>query len=326
MAEIANEIINIQMKINEESLAHLKQKALLTKQLGNLIAKEKLLENLIIKLKLQMDQGSVNLIANEDTSELVTERDTLSTKLNTLQADVLNLEKTVSLLELEKEDLEEKNIHLNQQREDYTSKIEKVEKIRSTSKKASMKVKSQQQRLSKLKNRYEEQLRIKDNLHSFLQCLATIEQVVASYSPLSNENSLKTKNLPMETTPDVVEKIMEANRSFIEAQTKFNPNSLTDFLLNADKAYQASVEALIRLSTTLPDSLLEEKFSHQVLTIVNSGLSLNTRHLNAVKTLIEKLESGLEISPLASFANELKEYFMNNLQLLRIPGASFSLD
>jgi hypothetical protein len=64
--------------------------------------------------------------------------------------------------------------------------------------------------------------------------------------------------------------------------------------------------------------LVNEDFNHQIFTIVDLGLQLNTRHLTAVETMLSKLEKGVEIAPLASFSNEIKDYFDENLTLLRL--------
>ena len=60
--------------------------------------------------------------------------------------------------------------------------------------------------------------------------------------------------------------------------------------------------------------------------LVSKGLDLNTRHLNAVNSMLSKLEKGVEIAPLASFSNEVREYFSKNLSILRIAGSVLPTD
>ena len=126
--------------------------------------------------------------------------------------------------------------------------------------------------------------------------------------------------LPPNLTEEVYKHIIQSKNGFDEAQTKFDPNNLVPFLVDANESYQKIVAAFIELCENIPNSLLEQDFSEQVLTLVNKGLILNTRHLNAVESMISKLEKGVEIAPLASFSNEIQKYFVENLTYLRIAG------
>ncbi|MFW9778887.1 MAG: hypothetical protein ACFFE8_08535 [Candidatus Heimdallarchaeota archaeon] len=318
--------MTLETRIQEDLLDHLQRKALLTQELTDLGDREKKMREILLKFQQHAVLGEIEQDIDFSISELTEEKNELSKRLNKLQDDILYIKEVISKLEVAKKDLEESIIILQQQKNDFTEELGKLRGHQHSSKKVGMKVKSQKQRLHKLKKRFEDQNQIKKNLESIIGSLEIIERVIAYYWPLTEGKKTEIDDIPNKIDPNIIEKIIEANKTFHEAKLKFDSNSPIPFLVDADKAYRQSIEALIRLSERLPDNLIKKEFSTQVLTIVSSGFSLNTRHLNSVRSMIEKLESGLEISPLASFANEIKEYFESNLTLLRIPGSPISLN
>lgn len=314
------------MRIQEDFLDHLQKKALLTQELTDLGDKEKKMQSLLLKIRQQADLENIRPNIENSNLESAEEKKTLLKRLNKLQNEVSHTKEIITELEIMKKNLENSIEVLQQQKGDFIEEVNKLKGQQYSSKKVNMQVKSQKQRLDKLKKRFEDQSQVKKNLESILGSLDIIETVIANHWPLSEEKTAGISDMHMKIDPSIVETIIEANRTFHEAKIKFDSNSPIPFLIGADKAYRTSVEALIKLSERLPDNLIKKEFSKQVLAIVSSGFSLNTRYLNSVRSMIEKLESGLEISPLASFANEIKEYFESNLNLLRIPGSVISLD
>jgi len=179
---------------------------------------------------------------------------------------------------------------------------------------SSIKIKNELQKQKKIKTLVQQEKGKKETLKVFLKMLIDIEEIVKRFSSHSDSEISQPEGI----SEDIFQKIISTKKKFDNAQAKFDPNGLTPFLLEANEAYREAISVLILLSENLPDSLVNEDFSHQVFTIVDLGLQLNTRHLNAVQTMLTKLEKGVEIAPLASFSNEIRDYFNENLSLLRM--------
>ncbi len=139
------------------------------------------------------------------------------------------------------------------------------------------------------------------------------ERVIEQNSILTEEESE-----PVDVSQEIQNLILKGKAHFRDAEEKFSANNLTPYLLEAIQAYEDGLKAFILLCDRIPDDLTEKSFTEQVFNLVDHGLALNTRHLNAVDSMLQKLAKGVEIAPLASFANEVRDYFKENLTLLRL--------
>ena len=97
-----------------------------------------------------------------------------------------------------------------------------------------------------------------------------------------------------------------------------NVNNITDFLIPAQKAYEIIVDCYIELNKNNFEFSEESTFEEKVFALLNNGLPLNTKKLTPVKTMIDKINKGVEIAPLASFSNEVKAYYIYNLSIFKI--------
>ncbi|MHA1225831.1 MAG: hypothetical protein ACTSPV_03735 [Candidatus Hodarchaeales archaeon] len=306
MSSLIDEILELQVLSDRETRLHLEKKASFTSKIKELERKKVELINSIkeleerIKSPLQYSRDNIDILELEKTSkkledEIRINRDItnkLQDKLASLKADYNLLESKIEALINEKLEQEKMLIAIKQQE--------------SRSKRASLKIRNERERLNKIKKSLNERKEIKQNLEEFLKALRIIEEVI--------------KGKEVDIDEDVKELIIKAKNKWDEAQTVFNANNVIPFLANAQQSYSLVVEVFIRLCNNLPDSLLEEEFKTQVLTIVEKGFLLNTRHLSAIESMLSKLEKGVEIAPLASFANEIRKYYSENLEYFRVAG------
>ncbi|MHA1801003.1 MAG: hypothetical protein ACTSWJ_04625 [Candidatus Heimdallarchaeaceae archaeon] len=301
-----DDILELQALQERETQLHLEKKASFTSKIKDLENKRgELLDSIrSLKDKLKSPQepsvDGMEILELKKTSEKLEEEiSTNRETTNKLQDKLANLKAEYNLLESKLEAL--RNEKLEQEKKYITIKQQK-----SKTKRASLKIRNERERLNKIKKSLDERKEIKNNLEEFLRALHTIEEII--------------QGKQVEVEDDIKAQILKAKNKWDEAQTKFNANNVIPFLTNAQESYSLIVEVFIKLCNNLPDSLLEEEFKSQVLTIVQKGFRLNTRHLSAVQSMMSKLEKGIEIAPLASFANEIRKYYSENLEYFRIVG------
>ncbi|MFX0181524.1 MAG: hypothetical protein ACFE95_00480 [Candidatus Hodarchaeota archaeon] len=313
-----DEIYNLQEKLRKETQSHLKQKADQTRRLTELTAEEKNLSEHIVNLKEKITSGNIveAKTPSVDVSQLLLDKEQYEDKINLLQKELDLLKQKLSSLKIDSNAIDSKIEAMIHEKQEHTQYILDAEQQQSKVQRTSIKVKNEQQRNMKVKAQVTKQKRIYNNLQSFLKSLNLIEQIILNNSSLTDSKPSKSPDV----SEEISQLIISAKQDFDTAQTKFDPNTLTPFLIDADRAYRNAITAFIHLTDEIQDSLLDEDFNNQVLTLVNKGLDLNTRHLNAVNSMLSKLEKGVEIAPLASFSNEIHEYFNKNLSILRITG------
>ncbi|MFW9905726.1 MAG: hypothetical protein ACFFFH_15440 [Candidatus Thorarchaeota archaeon] len=312
-----DDILNLEQELNLETQSHLQLKADLSLKLAKLSTEETTLANQFKNLqeKLLSKEELKQVAPSIDVNQLIQTVDELDAEIKQLQEELDPLEQKFAQLNSERSVIDSKIEVLLQEKKQQEENSHEL-KQKQTKKQTSNKVQNESQKLRKIRNRIEEQKNIKDNLKEFIKTLDTIQLVVSSYSPLVESKV----PLPASVTDEIHELIISSKKSFDEAQTNFDPNNLVPFLVEADKSYRSIISAFIKLCDSIPKTILESEFDEQILTLVNKGLELNTRHLNAVQSMITKLEKGVEIAPLASFSNEIKNYFVDNLTFLRITG------
>ncbi|MFX1538994.1 MAG: hypothetical protein ACFFDI_32830 [Promethearchaeota archaeon] len=312
-----DDILNLEQELNQETQSHLQLKADLSVKLAELSTEESELTIQFKNLqeKLLSNEGLKQATPSIDVNQLIQTVDELDAEITQLREELDPLEHKFAQLNSERSVIDSKIDVLLQEKKQQEEKSHEL-KQKQTKKQASNKVQNEKQKLRKIKRRIEEQKDIKNNLKEFIKTLDTIQLVVSSYSPLANAKV----PLPTSVTDEIQNLIISSKNSFDEAQTKFDPNNLVPFLIDADKSYRSIISAFIKLCDSIPKIILDSGFDEQILTLVNKGLGLNTRHLNAVQSMLIKLEKGVEIAPLASFSNEIKNYFGDNLEYLRITG------
>ncbi len=310
------EILTLEKRITEESESHLQQKANLSKELNELQLKGKKLSEKLILYNEMIKSSDTDISLIVDTDELTNTKTELMKNLKHIKAEIGIHQDDLSKSKKELEILNSSISTLEQERREQ-ERILLINKQKfAQSKRANAKLKNAQERMRKTKGQFEQQIKTKENLESFYNVLLKIHQVVSSYSPLSD----KKTELPEGISSEIQNEIISAKKLFDKGQTKFSANDVTPFLLDAQRAYEEIISVFIQLCPKIPIAILEQDFSTQVFHLVNNGLILNTRHLNAVQSMLSKLEKGIEISPLASFANEVKLYFRENLTYFRITG------
>jgi uncharacterized small protein (DUF1192 family) len=312
-----DDILNLEQELNQEMQSHLQLKADLSSKLAELSTEES-------ELTIQFKNLQAKLLSNKelkqvtpsiDVNQLIQTVDELDAEITQLQEELDPLEQELAQLNSERSVIDSKIDVLLQEKKQQEEKSNEL-KQNQTKRLVSNKVQNEKEKFRKIKHRIEEQKDIKDNLKEFIKTLDTIQLVVSSYSPLVESKV----PLPTSVTDEIRDLIISSKNSFDEAQTNFDPNNLVPFLVNADKSYRSIISAFIKLCDSIPKTILDSGFDEQILTLVNKGLRLNTRHLNAVQSMLIKLEKGVEIAPLASFSNEIKNYFVDNLEYLRITG------
>ena len=313
-------IENIQFiitKLDQEHTSHLQIKTELSHEVKELAQKDLDLRKSLSEVKTAISSGDKRPSSSskgEDNTQLIIKINDLKneiiqnqhhstaveTELTHERIQLEMIKNKIEVLKSEKEDLEEINVQKKQEQEHRKSDSRKVQ--------------GKRERLVKLRKQIEKQEEIKQNLSNFIYVLNLIEQVIENESTVEQKEKIEIE----EVTPEIMEIIIEAKESFHEAQTKFSANDLAPFLQDADRAFRLGVKSIIFLSEGIIDELADKPFSDQVFAIVNRGLTLNTRHLTAVESMLQKIEKGVEIAPLASFANEIKGYFNENMSLLRM--------
>jgi hypothetical protein len=324
MSSRPDDIIKLRERMKRETQSHLKEKADQSRKLAKLVAEETELSEKITILKERIESGNSNSVKTPliDISHLLQKKDQIVYEISSLEKELDLLKRELTRLKTESNSIGSRIELLKQEKNEYVQSIVSAQQQKSKVQRTSIKVKNEQQRNKKFKIQVDNQKRILNNLKSFLRSFGLIEQVTLTDSPLAES---KTPLSP-EVSDEILQLIHEAKSSFDTAQTKFDSNVIIPFLIDADRAYKTAVAAFIKLTDEIPDSLLENEFNNQILTLVSKGLDLNTRHLNAVNTMLSKLEKGVEIAPLASFSNEVRDYFIKNLSILRITGSLVTTD
>jgi chromosome segregation ATPase len=313
-------IENIQFilkKLDEEHTHHLQKKAELSQEVKELTQKELKLRKTLTELQTAVSSMTKLPTVSTDTdniSQLVIAANDLENEvvLNRQHSIAVETELTHERVQLEM--IKNKIDVLNSEKEDLEAINRQKKQEQLVHKSESRKLQSKRERLEKLRKQIEKQELFKENLSNLIYISTIIEQVIQNDSTINQEEKREIK----EVSPEITEVIVGAKAAFQDAQTKFSANDLTPFLQDADQAYQMGVKSWILLSKEIIDDLTEQPFSDQVFAIVNEGLTLNTRQISAVESMLQKIQKGVEIAPLASFANEIREYFIENLSLLRI--------
>jgi DNA repair exonuclease SbcCD ATPase subunit len=313
-------IENIQFlltKLDQEHTSHLQKKSELSKEIKDLTQKEIILKKALTDMQAVISgvgKRSSSSTDVENTSQLVTTVKDLEREINQSQYHSTAVETELTHERVQLEMIKNKIEILKSEKEelDVMNKQKKQEQLKQKSK--SRKVQDKRERLVKLRKQIEKQEKVKQNLSNFIFVTNLIEQAIENSLTIDPDEKVDLE----EVNPEINEMIIEAKDAFQEAQDNYSANDLTPFLQEANRAFQLGVKSFILLSDGIIDELADKPFSDQVFVIVNKGLTLNTRHLNAVESMLQKIEKGVEIAPLASFANEIKEFFTENLSLLKI--------
>lgn len=312
-----NDILNLEKELLQEKQSHLQLKADLSRKITESTTEETSLSERLTTLQESVLTGEKKeSTVTVDISQLIHTQNRLEDEINQLKEGIAPLEQQLAQLNADRGIIDSKIEVLLQEKKEQERKALELKSKHEKTKRTSNKVLNERERLKKIRTRIEDQKKIKENLDTFLKTLNSIQQVVINYSPLTESKV----SLPSDVTDEIQKQIIHAKKCFDEAQTSFDPNNLVPFLVDADESYQKIVSAFIKMCDNIPNSLLERNFSEQILKLVEKGLMLNTRHLNAVESMLSKLEKGVEIAPLASFSNEIKKYFVENLTYLRITG------
>ncbi|MHA2137758.1 MAG: hypothetical protein ACW98G_07785 [Candidatus Hodarchaeales archaeon] len=326
MPSQVDEILTLHSQLEKLSANHLQTKYDLTQELKELTQKEK-----SFKTEIDGFKDAVDRLQTEPKPERKTEDITkLIITINDLENEIANnelqnseLESELTLKKTEHGILVNKIKILQSEKEQLEDSSNQKKAERSRTEKAGAKVRSEREKLNKLRRQIETKEEIKKNLESATQTISLIEQAITTTSPIADSDE---DEVPQEVSKEIKDLIFDSKRIFDEAQKKFSSTDLTPYLLDADKAYKLGIKAFILLCDKLLDKIIDQPFIDQVFEIVNYGLILNTRHLNAVDAMLQKLEKGVEIAPLASFANEVRDYFSENLSLLGLTGNILDLE
>ncbi|MHA2156902.1 MAG: hypothetical protein ACXABU_16280 [Candidatus Hodarchaeales archaeon] len=326
MPSQVDEILTLHSKLEKLSANHLQTKYDLTQELKELTQKEDSIKTEIDGLKDAVDRLQTEPKPKRKTEDITK----LIITINDLENEIANnefqnseLESELTLKKTEHGILVNKIKILQSEKEQLEDSSNQKKAERSRAEKTGDKVRSEREKLNKLRRQIETKEEIKKNLESATQTISLIEQVITTTSPIADSDE---NEVPQEVSKEIKDLIFDSKQIFDEAQTKFSSTDLTPYLLDADKAYKLGIKAFILLSDKLLDKIIDQPFIDQVFEIVNYGLILNTRHLNAVDAMLQKLEKGVEIAPLASFANEVRDYFSENLSLLGLTGNILDLE
>ncbi|MHA2244962.1 MAG: hypothetical protein ACXADY_08340 [Candidatus Hodarchaeales archaeon] len=317
MTSRVNDILNLEKVLKQEKISHLQLKANQSSKLAELSTKESVLSHqlTVFHESLSREKKKEGTKNSSEIQQLNVAKVQLEDEIKQLEKDIAPIEQQLIKFNADSSIIKSKIEVLVEEKKELEKKDLELKKKQIKNKRTSNKVKNELEKLTKIKNRIEQQEKIKNNLGIFLRTLDSIKQVISNYSPLT-----ESVTLPSDITEEIQEQIIHSKKYFDEAQTGFDPNNLTSFLVAADESYRNIVFVFIKLCDNIPNSLLEKEFSEIIFTLFNKGFTLNTRHLNAVHSMLSKLEKGVEIAPLASFANEIKEYFVENLTYLRVTG------
>ena len=313
-------IENIQFlltKLDQEHTSHLQKKSELSKEIKDLTQKEVVLKKTLTDMQTAISgvgKRSSSSTDVENISQLMTTIKDLEREINQNQHHSTAVETELTHERIQLEMTKNKIEVLKSEKEelDVINKQKKQEQLKQKSK--SRKVQDKRERLVKLRKQIEKQEKVKQNLSNFIFVTNLIEQVIKNSLTIDPDEKIDLE----EVNPEINGMIIEARDAFQEAQDNYSANDLTPFLKEANRAFELGVKSFILLSDGIIDELTTKSFSDQVFVIINKGLTLNTRHLNAVESMLQKIDKGVEIAPLASFANEIKSFFTENLSLLKI--------
>jgi chromosome segregation ATPase len=303
-------------QLKQETRSHLQYKADLTVKLSSLNKKVK--KSMIKLNELKKRSTGENIIEKTEIeiTQLTKSKRLLEDEITTIKSEIPILETRLAQISTDMTIFDTKIEVLSQEKQEQEKNIEIKKKTRKNDNRTEIILKNEKEKLEKLKIQIERQKSVKKNLLSFLGAFSIINQVISNLSPLNDSK----KPLSSDIAKSMQDKIIQAKKSFDKAKTSFQPNNLEPFLVDADEAYQTIISVIIQLCENIKDSLLERDFNEQVFTLMDMGLPLNTKQLNAVTSILSKLEKGVEIAPLASFSNEIMQYYIENLTLLRITG------
>lgn len=313
-------IENIQFilkKLDQEQESHLEKKTELSGEIRKLTESEANLKKFLSDFQTEISGSGKKSSASKNEksiSQLVTTIKDLKNEINQNENHSTAVETELTHETVQLEMIKNKIEVLNSEKEELKTVNTKKKQEQLEQKNKSRKVQDKRERLTKLRKQIEKQEKVKENLSNFIFVLNLIEQVIQNSSTVDPEEKVEVE----EVTPELEELIMKSKRTFQDALENYSSSDLAPFLLDASKAFQLAVKAFILLSDGIIDELTEKTFSDQVFAIVNKGLTLNTRHIGAVESMLQKIQKGIEIAPLASFANEIHAYFIENLSLLRI--------
>lgn len=316
MSQKINELLLLEEKINNENRSHLMQKANLSKELKQFEQNEEELRQKLVSIKslelsLPIPDRNINLHDLEIYQEKLTSKKMLiEQEIVTIQNNIGKIKTEISLYSSDISAMIE--IKKNKENEVLLARQKQAK-----NKRVNIKIKNMKEKLRKLELQYNQQLETKNNLLAFAKAFETIQNVLKDYDNLSKEISEAN---PEDFSDSMKNQIISSRNLFSEALKKFSSNDIIPFLTNAQKSYQLIIETFIQLCELIPSDILNEDFSTQVFKLMDYGLPVNTRHLSAVESMLRKMEKGVEIAPLASFANEVREYFIENLTLFRITG------
>ena len=313
-------IENIQFlltKLDQEHTSHLQKKSELSKEIKDLTQKEVVLKKTLTDMQTAISgvgKRSSSSTDVENISQLMTTIKDLEREINQNQHHSTAVETELTHERIQLEMTKNKIEVLKSEKEelDVINKQKKQEQLKQKSK--SRKVQDKRERLVKLRKQIEKQEKVKQNLSNFIFVTNLIEQVIKNSLTIDPDEKIDLE----EVNPEINGMIIEARDAFQEAQDNYSANDLTPFLKEANRAFELGVKSFILLSDGIIDELTTKSFSDQVFVIINKGLTLNTRHLNAVESMLQKIDKVVEIAPLASFANEIKGFFIENLSLLKI--------
>ncbi|MHA1541895.1 MAG: hypothetical protein ACTSQH_02845 [Candidatus Hodarchaeales archaeon] len=313
-------IENIQFlltKLDQEHTSHLQKKSELSKEIKDLTQEEVVLKKTLTDMQTAISgvgKRSSSSTDVENISQLMTTIKDLEREINQNQHHSTAVETELTHERIQIEMTKNKIEVLKSEKEDLDviNRQKKQEQLKQKSK--SRKLQDKRERLVKLRKQIEKQEKVKQNLSNFIFVTNLIEQVIKNSLTFDPDEKVDLE----EVNPEIKEMIIEAKDAFQEAQENYSANDLTPFLQEANRAFELGVKSFILLSEGIIDELTTKSFSDQVFVIVNKGLTLNTRQLNAVESMLQKIDKGVEIAPLASFANEIKSFFTENLSLLKI--------
>ncbi len=315
-----DDILSLLSRMEKLTTNHLQTKHDLSQELKETSEKEKKFKIEVTELKKAVDQSTGESKPErkmEDITKLITTINDLENEIANNELQNSEIESELTLKKTEQGILANKIQMLQNEKEQLEITCTQKKAERSRAKKDSAKVQRERGKLNRLRKQIEVKEEQKKNLESATQTINLIEQVIIASSPISGD---KSGEFPQEVSQELQEQIISSRQKFDEAQTKFSSTDLTPYLLDADKSFRIAVKAFILLDSRLRDEITEQPFNEQVFELVSFGLVLNTRHLNAVEAMLQKLEKGVEIAPLASFANEVRDYFNENLSLIGISG------
>ncbi len=301
MNNLIGDILSLNEVIHQEFESHLKYKADLTREIKDIESQKFIIREKIREIQEYIKTGGIPPKQTENYEELLFTVEKLEKIIPILKIEITQLQDQLAEMKSEGNIIETKIKALKQEKSNHEKQILLVKQQHNKVKRASSKIRNEKERLEKIKLSIQEHEQKKKNLEIFLEKLEIIKDF--------NESNL---------SPEIKTSVLEAKGKWEEACRLFNPNNIVPFLVNAHSSYQTVVKILLQLCDIFPRDIYDENFENQIITLMSHGLKLNTRHLSAVESMLDKLEKGVEIAPLASFSNEIKEYYEENLRLLRI--------